>query len=128
MKIVYLPIPKYEYCDHAITAQRWHYGEIKNIPDDATLRFKRNGEVRNVPLVHLHLENFAFKDAATNKNPFFTCSTCDEETTTEYFQHPKSAQMMPNYFDGDRYCNTCFDTIKKQGRLIVHPNSLEITK
>ncbi len=114
-----------EYLDHGITGERWLRDEVRDIPDDETIRLKRNGEVKFVKHVDLLFENYAFKDAATGKNPEYQCSDCGEETTIDYYRHPKSGQMVFNHFDGKRFCGNCYNARGARGKLIIHPSTLE---
>lgn len=126
MKIQYLPHHHVEYGDHALSGERWYFGEIKEIPEDQTIRIRRGGESLYFNLVELLLSDPNYKEAESGVNPMLLCGECGTETNVDFYQHPYSGTMLENSFNGKRLCEKCFKKAKKGGRLIVHPDSLEI--
>lgn len=126
MKIRYLPKHEVHFADHVLSGERWYYGEVKDIPDDAEIRLRRGNETLYINLIDDLLSNPDFKDAETGVNPLTLCDICGEETPVDYYQHRMSGTMVDNDFNGKRYCPQCFKQAETEGRLVIHPDKLEI--
>lgn len=127
MRIQYSPQHEQGEIVHALSGLTWKPGEIREIGKDARIRYRRRDEdgtsyVCYVNLIEDILSNPNFKNANTGVNYRFLCDGCGAETLTDYYQHPKTRNMVENNFDGKRLCEPCFDSARKN----ITPDSIEI--
>lgn len=126
MRIRYKPQHECKYGDHLISGLRWHYNEVKDIPDNQQVRIRRNGQSVYYNLVDLLLSDPSYQEAETGKNPLYPCDYCGEQTLAEYYRHPKSGEYVENDFDGMRICEKCYQQAQDDGRIVIHPDSIEL--
>lgn len=88
---------------------RWVAGDEREIPD-AQVSFREIGGVQvMIPLSEAIFRHGAdFVDAASGKNPLFSCAECGEDALAESVAHPFHDDVIRFVRDGKRVCIPCY--------------------
>jgi hypothetical protein len=112
MKIQFLPHYEMAEALHVLTDTVWKYGEIKDIPDDATFRTRVNGETLYLRVIDDLLSSSNFVVAESKKNPNYVCVECGHEALDAAFITPFDTILADQ--DSGRICSDCFKNPKSQ--------------